>query len=273
MFQTASLYSIEVDYYHYGTCEIEGGSYFCGDHSCNTFKHVGTDLKAGAVLSEHNVYRSATNLHYDNYVHGSGNVLGTRDQHGFVANNPPTVDGTHVQAMASGPGLMAGDALLDQSRTADARATRPHGYPLRGDAQTPVYHMHDGKRLPSSVVKSIDAGTSVIGTDGSTVRQDGQRTLTLGECKRICDADDTCKGFQENRWQYLGVTIKCRTLHMSGWLTEYPAIVSGLETSNNYDFFVKEANAKPKTWLNAPMTNAFRPTTGGSSGRRLDGVY
>lgn len=40
-FQTAKLFSIEVDYYNFGTCEITDGAYFCGDHSCQTFKHIG----------------------------------------------------------------------------------------------------------------------------------------------------------------------------------------------------------------------------------------
>jgi len=40
-FQTASLYSVEVDYYHFGTCEIVDGSYFCGDHSCSSYKYIG----------------------------------------------------------------------------------------------------------------------------------------------------------------------------------------------------------------------------------------
>ena len=29
------------DYYQFGTCELNDGAYFCGDHSCKTYKHVG----------------------------------------------------------------------------------------------------------------------------------------------------------------------------------------------------------------------------------------
>ena len=50
MFQTASLYSVEVDYYNFGTCEITKGAYFCGDHSCNTFKHVGSGKGSGVYM-------------------------------------------------------------------------------------------------------------------------------------------------------------------------------------------------------------------------------
>ena len=31
----------QVDYYKFGSCEISDGAYFCGDHSCKTFAHVG----------------------------------------------------------------------------------------------------------------------------------------------------------------------------------------------------------------------------------------
>ena len=44
-FQTAKLFSVEVDYYHFGTCRLVDGAYFCGDHSCNTYKHIGQKNK------------------------------------------------------------------------------------------------------------------------------------------------------------------------------------------------------------------------------------
>ena len=42
--------------------------------------------------------------------------------------------------------------------------------------------------------------------------------------KAKCDFDQTCKAYQENRWQFLHTTIKCRTFHISGWVSEYPGI-------------------------------------------------
>jgi hypothetical protein len=42
VFQTAKLFSVEVDYYNFGTCKLVDGAYFCGDHSCNTFKAFDT---------------------------------------------------------------------------------------------------------------------------------------------------------------------------------------------------------------------------------------
>jgi len=38
---TATIYSVEVGYYKFGTCEQKSdGAYYCGDHSCNSFLHA-----------------------------------------------------------------------------------------------------------------------------------------------------------------------------------------------------------------------------------------
>jgi len=262
MFQTASLYSIEVDYYHYGTCEITDGSYFCGDHSCNTFKHVSSKI-GGPVFERRADLFTPTGV-YDRagaisplYTHGTANTNGNRGTDGIVANNPPVVtDGT--------VGL-----------------TNPHGYPLRNDAQGAQYHIHDGKRMPAMQMRDLVPGQY---TTLREIAWHGRETLVLGQCKAKCDFDPTCKAFQENRWQFLHTTIKCRTFHFSGWVNENPAIVPALQDAD-WDFFEKYTEPKNPAWAHAPISTAFSPTTHGAggmaaratsshaNGRRLEGVY
>jgi len=58
-----------VDYYNFGECQVHDGAYFCGDHSCNTFKWVSPD--AGGYVQE-NIANATTRFkQYDT----QGNLL------------------------------------------------------------------------------------------------------------------------------------------------------------------------------------------------------
>lgn len=267
MFQTATLYSIEVDYYHFGTCEMEGGSYFCGDHSCNTYKHVGEKFKtAGAhTISEHRedkyfeIFRSngkgggSWEKEYHGpsdaaiYHDGAGNDLGGRDpKTGFTAANMPFVKSAYGQS--------------DQS-----------GYPLRNDAQEAQYHLYDSAKLPKTFYWQPDTGIPGNGTLWGVKETTWDRTETMiaGACKNKCDSDKTCKGFMENRWAALHTTIKCTTIHMSHWPGE-KSFADELVATDSWDFYAKYTHPRAKTWLHVPLETAFSPT---AHGRRLEGIY
>jgi len=139
----------------------------------------------------------------------------------------------------------------------------PYGYPLRMDAMLPQYHLHDGMKLD----KQAGHGLNVPGYTFTDWHW--KESLVAGACKNKCDIDMTCKGFAENRWQFLHTLIKCTTFHFAGWMSE-TNLVSMATPSPNWDLYVKYTNPKKKTWLHAPLSAAGAPTT---QGRRLDGVY
>lgn len=282
MFQTASLFSIEVDYYKFGTCEMAGGSYFCGDHSCNTFKYVGEKVNGvgGKTVYEQPAYGSAVKTAsgsgdnvqltgstrmYDPlggqpsvgqlglYMGGSGNEHGSRDDTNGIANNPAIVTNSHTQ--------------LDHS-----------GYALHGDAGTRSYHLYDGMKASTAAV------FAATGVDQyhTTKHWHMTETLVAGSCKSKCDVDVSCRAFQENRWQQMHVQQKCTTFHFGAWVSE-TNLIANLTPDVPWDFYEKYANAKNPTWLHSPINTAYSPTTSGagsakyagfqSQGRRLDGVF
>jgi len=88
-FQTAKLFSVEVDYYHFGTCRLVDGAYFCGDHSCQTFKHIGQKktTRSSQVIERiddsQNPGRTVnpygpTDSRFSKYVYGDSGVEGGR---------------------------------------------------------------------------------------------------------------------------------------------------------------------------------------------------
>jgi len=266
-FQTASLYSVEVDYYNYGTCEITGGSYFCGDHSCNTFKHVAKDAVGGTVM-EHNqpFWVSASS---SVYTDGTQNLNGNRDSAHTIVNNPRVNTGYYQQQFGS-----TGATPPSLGGTNDG-TWGSIGFPLRADQSLPAYHIHDGQKYNAAYFTHANYAAGLIPYPPNVVNWHARETLVLGQCKAKCDTDETCKGFQENRWQYLHTSIKCHTFHTTSWFREFPtALTAGLLTEPHWDFYEKYTNAKGPTWLHVPTTGShFSPTTSGPVGRRLAGVY
>lgn len=279
MFQTASLYSIEVDYYKFGTCEMAGGSYFCGDHSCNTFKYVGEKVhgETGKTVYEQPAIGSAmltaagkgegvtitgSSSTYTPpvpgytdpsglYHSGDGNVHGNRDDSNGVASNLPVLHSPFTQ--------------VDQS-----------GYLLRGDAAT-SYHLYDGYKAGAAAMVTA---TGLYSVD-TTKQHHLTETIVAGACKAKCDADISCRAFQENRWQQMHLPAKCTTFHFGSWVHE-TNLTSNLTPNQPWDFYAKYAQAKNPTWLHAPIKTGYSPTTSGmgspkfagyQGGRRLEGVY
>ena len=170
---SASLFSIEVDYYKFGTCEMAGGSYFCGDHSCNTFKYVGervhgatgktvfempatganvaklvADTSPGATPGAKKITTGpympiggrshGTKDDSPIYTDGTGNTDGNRAPAGYVANGQPgTIHSQFVQ-------------------------TDQHGYPLRADAAEPQYHLYDGTKATEAAVSAASGGMATV---------------------------------------------------------------------------------------------------------------
>ena len=284
LFQTASLYSIEVDYYKFGTCEMTGGSYFCGDHSCNTFKYVGERVKGewGKTLYEMPAAGHAVAKLVPDTTPGAtpgAKVLTTGayqplggQTHGTVDSSPLYTSGTGNTDGGAGSGNYGTRAPTHSQFV----QTDQHGYPLRVDAQQAQYHLYDGMKASEAAVY---AATSMLASD-STIHWHGRETLVADACKAKCDHDITCRAFQENRWRMLHTTIKCTTFHFSQWVSE-TNLVSNLTPTEGWDFYAKYTDAKNPTWLHAPSTTAFSPTTSamgdprfaGYQGRRLEGGY
>lgn len=160
------------------------------------------------------------------YTAGSGNVHGgARDG----SSNPPLEHTPFVQPESQ---------FLPHSSGGEVR---PSGYPLRMDAQQAQYHLHDGVRAARTAPIAFSEATGIGRTacDGAApcpavddpaagplgglriVKWHERQTLLAGQCKGKCDADETCKAFQENRYGYLHDAIKCVTFHFPGWLAEY----------------------------------------------------
>jgi len=267
MFQTASLFSIEVDYYNFGTCEIEGGSYFCGDHSCNTFKHVGDKFKG--IGGSQTVYEQHPNTAFISSSNPGNYPL--TNENGVPAGTLSS--GTHYNDF--------GNTLRSSSHAhtlSNYVQEDTHGYPLRGDALVAQYQIHSGKKATGAGLESA----LPVGMSYQMVQWHTKETLVAGMCKAKCDSDITCKVFQENRWEHYKTAIKCTTFHFDTWPHDEANFAStALSDSDTWDAYFKYTQNKKRTWLHSPIHTAFSPTTSGggagapflNTGRRLEGVY
>lgn len=276
-----------------------GGSYFCGDHSCNTYKHVGEKFGAATHGSgPQTIYEQHPDgvVYRDGYVdrrsafqyleahqlpswtyqipNTSQGVLGARSESGLYTDGSGNLHGGRDPHDSS---LITNNPALVQSRWVQADQ---HGYPLRGDAALPQYSLYDGKRASGAAVFNATG----VPVSLSVVHRHHSETLVAGACKAACDRDLSCKAFQENRWEALHTTIKCTTFHFDAWVHETTLVEHGLTDNDAWDFYAKYTQAKNPTWLHAPIHTAFSPTTNGGgspnyagyqggAGRRLDGVY
>lgn len=263
-FQTASLYSIEVDYYHFGTCEIVGGSYFCGDHSCSTYKYIGDK---NVVENPVNINDRFVQKQSDGLVGPPDNLAGQYQKlTGRWLNATIIANFTMMQYVA---GAMS--PLYDLEELLYNKRDVWHAYaPLPYVAVTPL-HL--------------------------------QRNLYPGLCSKRCDEDATCKAYQESRWSFGTVAPECYLFHWPDFRSSYsdkPLLFqdtwwwqkegdAATDQSGISDFYLAISKPKDEPWLHIPKTTSrmphapgFEAASGKStkrdpippvSGRRLAGVY
>jgi len=123
-----------------------------------------------------------------------------------------------------------------------------------------------------------------------------QRNLYPGLCEKRCSADETCKAYQETRWQAAGVAPECYLFHMFSFRSSYSAKPlhfkdtywwekegdAAYDQSHKADFYLAITKPKAKPWLHIPKTPAQFPAESATSTkrdpvppvrRRLQGVY
>ena len=262
---------------------MASGSYFCGDHSCNTFKYVGENVHGVTGKTLYEMPAAGQQIATRKTVDGTKTILtgtyaplGGRT-HGTQDDSPIYRDGS---GNTDSGGRTANGAIANaQPGTVHSQfvQTDQHGYPLRVDAAEAQYHLYDGKKASASAVL---AASGMAADHDPTVHWHTKETLVAGACKSKCDHDTTCRGFQENRWQMLHTTIKCSTFHFGAWVHE-TNLVENLTPSDGWDFYAKYTDYKGPTWMHVPIQSTFSPTTSahgdsrfaGYQGRRLEGVY
>jgi hypothetical protein len=242
------LYSIEVDYYHFGTCQIVGGSYFCGDHSCSTYRYIGsqnvvenfekpelcdnTCLSAlAAVLGSQNVFASdgacddgGAGSEFSTCVIGTDcGDCGPRPSRAqqYEQQAPPTALSTAAQYQRL-TGRWLNVSVINNATLMQyvAGAT----YPYRFNTLSNGINGHwDQVSYPGCL--SPPSWTScghLIWLSGVFVTPlHLQRNLYPGLCEKRCNEDATCKAYQESRWQYSSVVAECYLFHMPRFRSSY----------------------------------------------------
>ena len=163
-FQAASIYSVEVDYYHYGTCEIADGAYFCGDHSCTSYKHIGTK-----DVQENSDLYATKGMPYTQY---------SSPQTGSLVNPTDTERATYDKY--EGMYLNISDLV------------EPAVSSLTGIVQTEIF---------AAPLKDIHYGSRYTGTVTFLHEQEAFTAFGPGKCKGRCDEDPLCMAYQESRWE------------------------------------------------------------------------
>jgi len=256
-FQTAKLFSIEVDYYNFGTCEITDGAYFCGDHSCQTFKHIGYAGHGGQPTTT--------------YEHISGDVL---------KKDGRWNDGTHLAPIAQ------------------RRVQKDYiGGPLRMDGYATQYYKHDSLKLSYATLCAYYAAYQCPYNRTIVQEDPSYPVLAAGDCRRQCDADPRCKMYMENKPESSRSPIdkmRCQLFTGAPWVSEVPESTNvefSLVANFGWNTYVKISEAKPATWLHAPVqwkapgltstrgalhvdsTEEFDVSQRDLHGRRLNNVY
>jgi len=259
-FQTAKLFSIEVDYYNFGTCELTDGAYFCGDHSCQTFKHVGSTGHHGLPTTT--------------YEHLTAQVPVTGDEWPITQRHNAFVAAPAVSNMAG------------------------QGFVHRMGETASQYYEHSSLKLSYATIQTYNPNVvrSILDDTGTHLMSPLHHgPLVAGDCRRHCDADPTCMIYTENKdtgpRSPRGL-IKCRLYHSDHWPHELVNFDLSLLPNHEWNTYSKISHSKPDTWLHAPVqyerpdlqtskrgpqltapevhaTSAARDR----SGRRLSGLY
>jgi len=245
-FQTAKLFSIEVDYYNFGTCELTDGAYFCGDHSCQTFKHVGNlDGKHGLPT-----------VNYEN-IEGrayQGRLYGHNDRHWQPG---PRGEGSRIDQL--------GPMYYEHVSLKLSFATLQAGSPAVTRAILGPNGIQSGDR--SALYPIPGEGDCKKFCDAEPLCKIYMENKATGPRSPIDQ-------------------IRCHLIWSDVWAREMPAFNTALVADAGWQTYSKFSHQKEETWLHAPIHHtvstapgARLSTTRGDVlpgipyGRRLEGVY
>ena len=227
VFQTAKIYSTEVDYYHFGTCEITDGAYFCGDHSCLTYKYV-TTKNAPVLLRENPLDFSSNHQTVESrYVQTTGDKL----------NGEPNRMDTHAATYRSYPGYYLEPATLVSSNSAVTYKSTFTGHGLKS-----------GTNAANHCRNQCDADSTC------------KMYVTDAVPDTVQEAE--CVLFYGPWWDDLVSTSSALVPSASGPSTALTSSTG--PDKSEWTVYVKRANAHEQTWLAAPISTDKVSTQGGS---------
>lgn len=308
-FQTASLYSIEVDYYHFGTCEISDGSYFCGDHSCSTYKHVGEkdvveNLEFSPTMKLYAADKDCTPA--TDWM--SGHVSGAECQARCLEEGYEyaiVADGNCKCAIASEcTDITDADGWKIYKKAAPTpgygRNAQPQGdgFVNRMDNTVGEYEKLDGYWLSETDISNKDVQYWLANTMMSSYKEKGATYVTpwhlhrnivadgADSCKKACDRDATCRAYQESRWATLSYVIpSCFLFHMPDFVGSYSQVPltttadlsavwwqkasTATDRTRLADFYLKVSNPKTRTWVHVPKVTPMFPHPSGATPQSL----
>lgn len=276
-FQTASLFSIEVDYYHFGTCEISDGSYFCGDHSCSTYKHVGAkDVVENLEFEESTMTLQSRFLDCTPSTDWFSGARTASECQAFCLSNGYTyaIVSTDLNDNCKCAGasectdksMKPGWLIYKGSNKVEGygRHTQPQtdGFVNRMDNTAGEYEKIDDHWLSETDISSRDVLRWLANQLDEQSPAEAkalyvtpwhlQRNIVADgadSCVKACDRDATCRAYQESRWATLSYVIPtCFLFHMPfvGSYSEWPLTI---EADLNAAYWQKASTATDRTLL------------------------
>jgi len=246
-FQTAKLFSVEVDYYTFGTCRLLDGAYFCGDHSCQTYKHIG---QKHTKRSREVVDRVVDT----EWPRSAGDPLGS----------------AYAQPWA-GDSRFVKNVGFEEYSTA-ARAI---------DQTMATYGRFDGRKINVASANSMAVATTVRGAGVISDLSVDSSSEAPAVCKLSCNADTSCIAYALHKGF---ATSYASCLHYTR--SELPIVVGldlqgVMDTDAGWETYVKITNEKRRSWMHAETQpkgyhgTLDLPTTRGNGGpaRRMEELY
>ena len=130
----------QVDYYHFGTCEISDGSYFCGDHSCSTYKHVGAkDVVENLEVGENTMTLQSTDVDCSPSTDWFTSAHGSEECQELCLSNGYTYAIVHPDLSCKCAGASECNVMNTQSLGTwliYKKSTKPAGYNRHAQPQT-----------------------------------------------------------------------------------------------------------------------------------------
>jgi hypothetical protein len=241
-FQTAKLYSIEVPYYSFGTCKIIDGAYFCGDHSCQSYKYIGQK-------------------HTKRTTQVTDRVVDTEWGNG---------DSPYKNAWE-------GDTRFTKMIGHETHSVAPRG----SDQMAATYGHFDGKKINMAAANSMSVAASVRGPGLLSDLSVDSSAEAPAECLASCSADTTCIAYALKK-AFPTAYASCLHYTRSSLPIVVGIDMTGvMDTDTAWETYVKITNEKTRSWMHLPtapkgfLGDLARPTASGMGGpaRRLEDLY
>jgi len=239
-----------VDYYSFGTCRLLDGAYFCGDHSCQTYKHVG---QKHTERSREVVDRVVDT----EWPRSAGDPLGS---------------------------------AYAQPRAADSRFVKNVGFeehshaPRAIDQTIATYGHFDNVKINVASANLMAVAATVRGGGIISDLSVDSSAEVPAVCKRSCDADTSCIAYALQKDNAASYTGHDSCLHYTR--SELPIVVGldlqgVMDTNTGWATYVRITNEKRRSWMHAETQpkgyygTLDLPTTRGNGGpaRRMEELY